>query len=428
MKVIIPLLNLCFLAGLSYWLWKKPGPLRQFFWPALVFKLLCGVSLGAIYFYHYEVGDTIIYFSDGVVLADIARTDPGSYFQILFSSPVELAGWPVLQFQEPRAILFVKATSLFCILSHDNYWIASLYFSMFAFLGSWYLVQCLYRHLPEKASAAMMAFLFFPSSVFWSSGLIKESVAMGCLFFLSGIFVRIWFSERPGLIHWIPVLPAAWLLWNLKYYFAAIFFLVAISNLLFRWLSPKFFQVKNIWKASLGWLILLVVLLLLVSLLHPNFYPHRFLTVIVDNYQDFYAISAPEDMIHFSDLNASAGSVLMNAPWALISGLFRPFLWEASNWLQVFVALENLLLLILTIAGFYRLRLPGDFANKILVLSTLVYIGSLCIFITLSTPNFGTLSRYRVSYIPFFLYVLCCHGPVLTILQRSVNHLVRIER
>jgi hypothetical protein len=427
MKAVIPLLNLCFLGGLSYWLWRKSGSLKPVFWTALLFKLFCGICLGAIYFYYYGVGDTLIYYQDGTVLADIARNDLGNYFRILFSSPAEYAGWPGLQFQEPRAVLMVKVTSLFCILSYDNYWITSLYFSGFSFLAAWYLVQCLYRCLPETLPAAVIAFLFLPSSVFWSSGIIKESLAMGCLFFLSGIFIRIWFSDRPGVISYILVLPAAWLLWNLKYYFAAIFFLVVISNLLFRWVS-RFFKFKTVWTAALCWLLLFIAQLSLVSFLHPNFYPHRFLTVIVENYMAFYEISEPEDMIRFSDLEASPGSMLRNAPWSLISGLFRPFIWEARNWLQLLVSLENLLLLILTALGFYRFRLLSHFNSRILLLSVLMYICALCIFITLSTPNFGTLSRYRVSYVPFFLYLLCCHKPVLTILQRSVVHLVRIER
>jgi hypothetical protein len=426
MKTIILFLNLLLLAGFSYWQWKRTSTLRLFFWPALLFKLGCGMALGLIYLFYYKSGDTLTYFSDGVILADIARNDLPEYFRILVSAYGD-PGWPALQMQEePRAIILVKAVSFANVLSFNNYWISSLYFSMISFLGSWYLVHCLHRHFFRTTPAAMVAFLFLPSVVFWSAGLIKESLAMGSLFFLTGIFLQIWFREKVRWTTWVIVPMAVWLLWNLKYYFAAIFFLVIMTNLLFRFVSNRF-KIEGHVKETVIWLLLLLVPLVFISQLHPNFYPHRFLNVIVENYQAFLRLTAPEDLIGFHDLEPRASSLLLNAPWALISGLFRPFLWEAGNALQSIASVENFLLLFLSFTGLYHFRSAMASSHRILIISVLVYIIVLCILITLSTPNFGTLSRYRVSYIPFLFFLLCCSQPVLTILQRSLNRLVRIK-
>lgn len=425
MKMIFLFLNLLLLAGFSYWQWKRTSALRLFFWPALLFKLVCGMALGLIYLFYYKVGDTLVYFDDGVILADIARNDLPGYFRILISAPGD-AGWPALQMQEPRAIILVKAASFVNVLSFNNYWITSLYFSVVSFFGSWYLVHYLHRHFPRTTPAAVVAFLFLPSVVFWSAGLIKESLAMGCLFFLTGIFLQIWFREKIRWTNWIIVPLAVWLLWNLKYYFAAIFFLVIMTNILFRFVSNRF-KIEGDAKETVIWLLLLLVPLVVISQLHPNFYPHRFLDVVVENYQEFSRLTAPEDLIEFHDLEPRASSLLLNTPWALVSGFFRPFLWEAGNALQSIASVENFLLLFLSFTGLYHFRSAMASSHRILVISLLVYITVLCIFITLSTPNFGTLSRYRVSYIPFLFFLLCCSQPVLTILQRSMNRLVRIK-
>ena len=84
------------------------------------------------------------------------------------------------------------------------------------------------------------------------------------------------------------------------------------------------------------------------SLLHPNFYYERFMEVVVSSYYEFQAISNPDDLIHYNALKATSLSLLQNSPWALFSGLFRPFITEASTAFQWFIAFENLVLLIFT--------------------------------------------------------------------------------
>src|SRR3990170_8117515 len=86
MTITIAVLNIGFLAFISYWIWRKEEPpLQQFFWPALLVKLTAGICLGLIYTYYYTVGDTFNYFEDGVKLANLARTDVGSYLKFLSS-------------------------------------------------------------------------------------------------------------------------------------------------------------------------------------------------------------------------------------------------------------------------------------------------------------------------------------------------------
>mgnify|MGYP006952617237 CR=1 FL=1 len=386
------------------------------------------MALGLVYFYHYKVGDTILYHEDGALLADIARSDFGNYLKILVSSPATFENWPPLQMQEPRAIILVKAVSLIHLLSFSNYWVTGLYFSFFSFLGAWFLVQQLSSNFKGYTAAAIVAFLFLPSVVFWSSGLIKESIAMASLFFLTAIFLKVWFSERVAAFHWLIVPVAVWLLWNLKYYFAAIFFVVIATSILFKFIYPRLSNSSNLGREFIIWMGLLVIPSMLISLMHPNFYPHRFFSVVVENNKAFTAISDQGDYVKFNDIQPHLASMLANAPWAWVTGLLRPFVWEAGNGLQFVASLENLLLLGLIFIALSDFRSFALSPYRMLVLSLFVYVSLLSIFIALSTPNFGTLSRYRASYIPFFFFILCCSRPVLTILQRSFNRFLPIKR
>jgi hypothetical protein len=56
-----------------------------------------------------------------------------------------------------------------------------------------------------------------------------------------------------------------------------------------------------------------------------------------------------------------------------------------------------------------------------LVFSVIVYVSLLCIFLSLSTPNFGTLSRYRVGFISFFFLLVAGRHPLLNKLESWVQ-------
>jgi hypothetical protein len=75
-----------------------------------------------------------------------------------------------------------------------------------------------------------------------------------------------------------------------------------------------------------------------------------------------------------------------------------------GSFLQNLVILENLTITILIIGRIRSLRnadllLPDWFPG-------LVYVLILAGLLTLSTPNFGTLVRYKVSFIPVFMFLI----------------------
>src|SRR5688572_17474950 len=178
MKAVIVIINLAFLLFVSYRIWRsEKSSLRKFFWPALLLKLLAGVCLGLVYKYYYSIGDTFTYFQDGVRLASLATTDVTSYLSFLWAGDDSFPVWEELFYKQPRAMFLSKITSLFCILTADNYWMISAYFSAISFGAAWLLVKKICLSYKGVELSAIIGFLFFPSLVFWSAGLIKESLA-----------------------------------------------------------------------------------------------------------------------------------------------------------------------------------------------------------------------------------------------------------
>jgi hypothetical protein len=427
MNVAVAVLNIFFLAFVSYRLWQgEPSFLRKFFWPALILKLTAGVCLGLVYTFYYSAGDTFNYFNDGVKLANLAKVDLATFINFLWSSDDSFPIWSELIYRQPRAMFLSKFTSFFCLITANNYWIISFYFSMIVFLCAWLLVKKIVDLYPAAKVAVIISFLFFPTIVFWTSGIIKESIAMASLFFLIFVFLKIWNKEKVYIREWLLTLIFLWLLWNLKYYYLAILLPVALTTLALRLILSKIGSLNLYFRIAL-WLLIFMMPLSAISILHPNFYPERFLEVIVSSYNEYGAISSPEDLIRYNSLEPTLRSVLQNMPVALLSGLFRPFILEAHTVLQFLVSLENLLLIALFISALTNIKRLIRSRHRILLFSLVIYTVLLCTFLALSTPNFGTLSRYRVGFLPFFLLLLTIENPLINKIMtlKPLRNLVR---
>lgn len=422
MSTVLTLLHIGVIVSLSYRIWRrKDAVLKRFFWPALILKLVAGVCLGLVYTYYYTVADTFVYFEDGEKLASLAHSDLGAYVNHLTGGkkPEALA----LSFHEPRARFLAKITSVFCLITANNYWVTSLYFSFFSFLGAWFLVRTIAHRVQGAMTAALVAFLFLPSAVFWSSGVLKESLALGSLYFLSAIVIRIWFGERITLVNYLITAICLWMLWNLKYYYAAIFLPVSVTMLAYKYIVGERLSTSS-GLSVLAWLGMFILPSLLVTFLHPNFNPERLLDVIMENYAAYQALSDPEDAVHFYRLRGDPLTFLLNSPWALFSGLFRPLPWETSALIQVPAAIENAIVLVFFAAA--CLQYKRYFSSPYLtpLLATTTYVVLLAILITFSAPNFGTLSRYRTGFNSFFVMLILAGNPLLKYMERSVRRLV----
>jgi hypothetical protein len=320
---------------------------------------------------------------------------------------------------QARSLFLVKIMSVFSWMGGNSYWVSAAWFSFISFLASWYLFLVVTAQFKDSWFAASVSFLFFPSIAFWGSGLVKETIALAGIYFISGLFLKFIFNQKTGWFEWLLALFSFWVTWNLKYYWAALFGVVLVTYLLVFLISKRSLIIQK--HKIIAWMIVFVSLCGGASLLHPNFYMSRFLEVLVTNHQDFVRISDDDGLIHFYHLHASWGSIIINAPWALISGLLRPFVWEASGLMAILASLENLVITILLISSLIRITKIDR--HRLLLFSTCMYIILLCIFLALSTPNLGTLSRYRVGFLPFLIFIISYRNPLLTYLTNRIKFL-----
>lgn len=403
--MILALINLIVIGLVLYWLYKRNEALKRHFFIAATLKLLSGIGIGLLYKYYYTFGDTWAFFNIAEELNKVAEVNFGDYLEYLIG--INDDAFSSIYNNQPRALFFVKILSVVNLMTGGNYWISSLYFSLFAFIGSWFTVSTFLKYYSEYRGAVIFSFFYFPSAVFWSSGIIKESLALGCIFIIAGIVLISYKQWKLNISQAIAFLVSMLVLWYLKYYYAGVIMLLVFALFITTFFTRKLDKLASRSFAQITlFFSLIIVATLVVTQLHPNFYPHRMLGVIVDNYQAFVNISEPGDFVEFGSLETNAWSFIYYTPKALISGLFRPFIGESLEPFKIITGLENLLLVVLFIYSLMKLPKFMDNNSRLLILTAILFIVILAVFLTISSPNYGTLIRYKTGFLPFFVLMI----------------------
>ncbi len=389
------------------------------FWSALALKLAAGLFYGWVYLTYLGKGDTWRYHSETMALTAWAKADGAGYLRFLFLDDLGAISIPWKYFS--NSFFFLKITSLLYLLTGNSYWWTALYLSLFSFWGSWFLVVRLRRYFPEYGTAAVLAFLFFPSVVFWTSGLSKDSVFMGSLCLTVGFFLQISEGkERKSIWQIAGLLLSIWLLWRVKFFLAAVLIVLLIVFLIMQFLVNRLPILRTKTRQLLAWFLLLGGGAFVASFAHPTFTIRFFLEHLVWNFQNILAVSeVNKPLLVTFNLQPTLGSVLINAPSALLQMVYRPFIWEPAPFFYKLAAAENLAFLGLTVLALMHLyrqkrfpKLPG-FLTVLLIFFMVAGV-----LVTLPTPNLGSLVRYRAPLLPFFLTVLLTWGPLPGRLRR----------
>ena len=419
---VLTIINFIFLCLLAFFINKKvrSQPLGIYFLPGLAIKILGGILLGLLYIVYYQGGDAILFHEDATILARLAFASPDEYFRILILGDKVHEYWDKLVLTEqPRAFLAVKILSFFHLFTGNNFWISGFYFSFFAYAGLWSLANRLTTYFPWTRKAAVISCLFFPSVVFWSSGISKEAIATGLMTWIVAIYIPLF--GRGELIpkRWVFIsFVLLFLLWSIKYYQAGILLAILTPSMIVAYI--KSFSIGVSWrfhKQLLYWLSFLVWTTLIASFVHPNLRLDNIMHVAVENNVLFNSMSDPADLIKYNDLSASWKGIVKNIPIATFSGLFRPLTGDVEGFPQMLAAIENLVLFVLSLVALIGVFRVNSSNNGIFVIAVLLYIIVTATLLAISTPNFGTLVRYKSAFLPFFVYIILADFPLLRLLK-----------
>lgn len=380
------------------------SPIVVCFYPAAICKLICTILIGYIYLYYYSYPtDTYWINSTYQQLCVFAKTEPHKVFDFMMygSPPLRYPNHDLWEVgRNSRTYYFFLMVSVFFFISFGNYWIASIYLSLFSFWAVFALANTLAKKYPDARFASVVSFLFWPTILVWSSGIFKETVMMICI----AVPLVLLLGENFKRIYILYILICLWGLFLIRVNYMLVYTpLACVIYLMKYWKGLS----KKIKIYGAGILVFVTTIIIILVYKMGIFSPYQILQAIVANNHLFFDIEiARSNYAGFFDLKATFTSFIYYTPKALWVTFFVPNVFNYSNILMLPSAILNTFLLVLT--GYSMVLLLINKVNKVdsLVFIMILYVLILAVFLSLSTPNLGTLERYKVGILPFYIFMI----------------------
>jgi len=377
--------------------WTRHSADRTILLRALAFKLALALTFVLMTIFVFRSGDTLLYHD--AALAILTGWRGG------IPDPVVMGICGELSLSE-----LAQSTQYMCYLSAvihalvaSSYLGATFVIAFAGFCGQLLIYRAFSRQYPQRELRLwwILGVLFMPSVTFWSAALLKEPLRM------LGLGLVLWGAL--GLTSGYRYRPAGALLLGegILVLFAPDLARGSLAGVL-----PLLLLRRRMWLSLVRWRWLvgpaLIVLLAVaggtVGATIENL-PQR-----VFNASGYYDLVEGARVLPPLITEPSWPALLLAVPKALILALFRPFPWEVSGVIAVLSLVENAVLFYLLCRAAVKIRqVPEAFRDawsSPLFVSCAALVLVLGLAIGASTPNFGTLSRYRMPLVPAHIAVV----------------------
>ncbi|MDD2636299.1 MAG: hypothetical protein PHW82_12485 [Bacteroidales bacterium] len=395
------------------------APYYKYFTNALVVKILAGIVFAVITMLFYP-GDTFEYFKIINSLNKLLVLDPSKYFDILFQGNqpefwsyfTVKTGYPAnYMWRDPTSIFVARVYSPLMLLTSGSFLISTVIASIVGFSGLWKLFQMFSEIYPGLERKFAIAILYFPSVLFWSSGILKDTITISAIGWIMYCFYKFAILRKFKLKYIITIVIASFLIIKIKSYIFA-----ALVPGLFIWFF--FGQLKAIKSGFIKFIVapfLIIVVLFGFSLIMSG------ISDAMQQYGDVdtaiqYAQVVQQDLTraeqygeNYYDIGkfeATPLGILKKAPIAIVSGIFRPFIWEASSPFILLAGLESLFLMLFLAYCIFKTGLIQFFRNIFKDPMLIFAFSFIIIFgfgVGLASANFGALVRYKIPLLPLFV-------------------------
>ncbi|WP_258101568.1 hypothetical protein [Marinoscillum pacificum] len=393
---------------------------RKYFLPALWVRFFGAIMLGIIYQFYYGGGDTFNYFTHGSRwIWEAFLDDPILGFKLLMESGGERVGetfpWSqhIWYYKDPHSFFIVRLAALFDVFTFHTYSATALFFATFSFSGLWSFYSAVVKKYTGNAKWLAISILFVPSVVFWGSGILKDTITLGALGWLTFVFIQVIDFGNKNPFYWGIALISVFLIFSIK-----IYIVICYLPMVFLWLYWKY-------QSRIGnSLVKILVAPFLITIFAGGGY---FALQRISSSSNKYSLDniAYQARVTAYDIRYGWGArtggdggydigipdgtipgMLKLMPAAINVSLFRPYLWEVKNPLMLLSALESIMILALSI---WFVIVQGGF-KRLISDPFLVFCFAFALLfafaVGVSTANFGTLMRYKIPMMCFYAVVL----------------------
>ena len=365
-------------------------------------------------------GDSFgLFYTEGVNIYHLILKDPSTHLKWIYSAGADFDqsllknSLNLGYLQAENNYMVVRIVTVLSFLAFGKYLVLNLIFSMIAFSGAWRLYRFFYEQYPHLHKQFAIAILYLPTFVFWSSGILKDPLCTSAIGWITYSLYEVFYKKKNLLTNLVILLFAGYMLYVIKVY-------ILISYIPF---FAVYLVLKNVTLLKNRILRIVVVLGIIIGTMFAfttvteqlastlGNYGGESLTKNISIYQKAYAEQA-DAASNFSlgiEFDGSISSLIKMAPMAIIATLYRPFLWESKKLTTLLSSFESLAIMLFTLIVFFRTG-PGNFIKAIVrdpvVLYCILFALLFALFVGATTANFGSLVRYKIPCLPFYIIAL----------------------
>ncbi len=419
--------------------------MRNYFMYGMLLKMVATIIFGLTVQFYFAGGDTNRYYVALLDLKQAINDDPGNLFNIYGNIQLKSDN-PVAQYIAADKLgdnlgYMVKTSNfmvprfglLFSYILGNSYTALSMCYSFFAFWGCWKCFIVFTSIYPNIKRGLAICFLFFPSVVYWGSAITKDSICIGSLGLFVYSFYCLFFQKKSIFLHIVSLI-----VWGATLFFTKPYLLLSLLPALSLWYFlyiNRSIKDKSLRYASFmvllaiiaGSVMFLIQFMLRLEFLELDQYRAENLAQYATSSQLLYT-QIGGSVFDIGRLDGSLGSLAAMFPKAVNITLFRPYLWEANNLPMLISAGESLVIFFLFLYALIKLGLRKFFSsifNSPVMVFMFVYSIFLAGLVAITTNNFGSLVRYRIPAMPFFLaMVMILVGQVPKIERSRVGRFI----
>lgn len=394
-------------------------PYKKYIVPGVLFKMFGGIFITLIYVYYYKGGDTCNYYLQGRIVNTIILEEPINGFSVLMNDFKNLPN--SLYFLKPYMFFglssdtyyVVKITAILLFFSFNSILITAIVYSFISFWCLWQLYLLFVRLRPNLYSPFAYSVLFIPSAVVWGSGIFKDTITLSmlCLLFAECYKLLIEKKSNNKLLSLIFIGISFFIISKIKIY------------ILFASLPPliiliTYKKLENNKSLILkGFIIPVLILFACTELLYLSqkvsgsdmYNVDKIMTRSKITRDYLESMSTGGSGYTLGKFDESPIGYIRVIPAAINVTFFRPYLWESRNVIMLLSALESFGVFVFFLMTVFRYGFYYTFAaikKEQLITFCLIFSLTLGYFAGISTYNFGSLVRYKIPALPFFISAL----------------------
>lgn len=370
-------------------------------------KIIAGITIGWVSLHVYGKGNDYWNVNrDGWIEYKLLWANPKEYFTNIFHSQYSKGyGGLFDSFQsfwnDLRYNIIIKFLSVCNFFSRGNYYINSIFFNFFVFLGNVAFYKLFIQLYKKQQWAVIICCFLLPSMLYFTSGIQKDGIVFTTLGFLCyAVFQLLQQRSKPLKKYLLVTVVALIILFLIRSYV-----LINLVPALAIWVLVVKFNWWPLITFVIGYIIIGVFFFNINSIAKfvdpPN--------TVVQKQADFFQLPIATTQLKTDTLAPNFKSFVSNAPQALNHTLLRPYINELPSKSLLPINIEILvyqLLLIVAIA--FKRKHDVDDINPFIIFG-LFFTVTMFLFIGYIMPNLGALIRYRSVYLVFIITPIVCN-------------------